>query len=258
MPTTHTPFRLGTCLGFILFSLAVQAQDLPLASVEAVPDGDAQRFDGIWSIMRPQGSDTNLTCHVPTTLISDGRGALVYRDIGGREIGFVVSDSGENTLWDGTDPQTAVWTGADSFILYAHRPDGSLATDNAMLYERCEAWPRESYAGAPTSDLTQFEGRWSEALPARRGGQPLEPQSTCDSPTTYTVAGASSLEAKFADGSSQTIEVEVRDGEIVFPNEGYPAAAVWVSPDRWHLHLSGIDRKPDWNLPIILERCPAE
>lgn len=257
MPKARMPLRFGTTLGFILFSLLAQAQELPMASMEAMNDGDASLFDGAWSIMRPEGSDTNLTCHLPTQLIAAGKDGLVYRDIAGNELGFVVSDAGENTLWAGSDPQTAVWTGPDSFVLYAHRPDGSLDTGNAMLYERCETWPRRSYDGAIAGNLAPFEGKWSETLPAKRGGQPPEVQSTCGSPTTYAVTGESTLEATFSDGQKSTIEVEVRDGETIFPNDGYPAAVIWVSPDRWHLHLSGIDRTPDWNLPIILERCPA-
>ena len=258
MSTTRRLSRLAISLGFILFSLAAQAQQLPTASIEAMPDGDAALFDGGWSIVRPAGSDSMLTCHLPTHLISDGKAALIYRDVAGRETRFTVSATDKNTLWTGEESQTAVWTGRNSFLLYPQKPEGGLNIDNATLFERCEIWPRRSYAGAIAGDLKPFEGQWRESLPAKRGGAPLDRHTSCDDPTTYSIVGESTLEMTAEGGEPQTIPVAVRDGETIFPNEGYPAAVIWISPDRWHLHLPGMDREPDWNLPIILERCPAE
>jgi hypothetical protein len=257
MPTTRLLSRLATSLGFILFSVVAQAQPLPMASIQAMPDGDASLFEGGWSIVRPEGSASLLTCHLPTHLIPDGNAALVYRDIAGREIRFSVTATAENTLWTGEESQTAVWTGTDSFLLYPHRPDGSINVDNATLFERCEVWPRQSYDGAVAGDLAPFVGDWRESLPADRGGAPLDRHTSCDDPTTYAIVGESTLEMTAEGDEPQTIPVEVRDGETIFPNEGYPAAVIWISPDRWHLHLPGMDRQPDWNLPIILERCPV-
>lgn len=257
-PLSRLAASLATSFAFTLFSLAAQAQQLPMASMEAMPDGDASLFDGSWSIVRPEGSNSLLTCHLPTQLIPDGKAALVYRDIAGRETRFTVSATAENTLWTGEESQTAVWTGSDSFLLYPHRPDGGLNLENATLFERCEIWPRQSYEGAVAGDLTPFVGQWRESLAPERGGAPLDRRTSCDDPTNYAIVGPSTLEMTAEGDTPQTIPVAVRDGETIFPNEGYPAAVIWVSPDRWHLHLSGVDRQPDWNLPIILERCPAD
>lgn len=257
MPTSRLLSRLATSLGFILFSVVAQAQDLPIASIEAMPDGDATLFEGGWSIMRPEGSASLLTCHLPTVLIPDGKDALIRRNLAGREDRFSVSATAENTVLGGDENQTAVWTGTDSFLLYPHRPDGGLDTENAMLFERCESWPRQSYEGAVAGDLAPFVGRWSESMPAERGGAPLQRLTGCDDATTYRIAGESTLEMRAKGMEPQTFAIEAQDGETIIPNEGYPAAVIWVSPDRWHLHQAGIDGKPDWNLPIILERCPA-
>lgn len=257
MPTPRLLSRLATSLGFILFSLVAQAQQPPIASIEAMPDGDATLFRGGWSIMRPEGSASLLTCHLPTHLIPDGKDTLIFRDVGGRETRLSISATFDNTYWGGDDPQTAVWTGTDSFLLYPHLSDGELDVDNVMLFERCESWPRQSYQGAVAGDLAPFVGQWQESLPGERGSAPLQRLIGCDEPTIYSIAGEAQLEMRAKDGDPQTIAVEIRDGETFFPNEGYPAAVIWVSPDRWHLHQAGMDRQPDWNLPIILERCPT-
>jgi hypothetical protein len=244
----------------VLLALAVgpiAAQDLPTTSVAGAEDGVASRFTGAWSAIRPTSDSTMLTCMVPTMIRSEAEGSVIYTDIGGRDCGFTVTDAGGQTIWTGAETQTSVWTGPDAFILYPYLRDGSLDLERGVLYERCEIWPRESYAGAAAGAVEPFVGNWSEALPAERGaGRPIEVQSSCDTPTTFAVAGEQAIVQTLPGQQPVTLQVAVRDGRTIFPNEGYTQTVIWVSPDRWHAHGLNIDGGTDWNLPVIFIRCP--
>lgn len=241
---------------FLALAALPAAAQTPTVGIPEVPNGDSRPFAGHWSVIRPGATQTLLTCMLPTVIESTA-GALAYRDIGGRTTAFTISAGDGQTLWAGSEPQTAVWTGLDSFILYPHLPDGSLDMEYAALHERCEIWPRKSYDDAVPGAVEPFEGRWAESLPAERGAGPsMVTQLNCDNPTIFTVASETSLQQTASGGEPLMVPVAARDGETIFPFENYPQTIIWVSPDRWHLHGLNIDRQTDWNLPVIFTRCP--
>jgi hypothetical protein len=238
---------------------AALAEELPTKSVAGAEDGVAARFSGAWSAIRPAAEDTMLTCMVPTIIRSEAEGSLIYTDIGGRDSEFAVSAGDGQTIWTGHETQTSVWTGPDAFILYPHLGDGSLDLARGLLYERCEIWPREDYAGAVPGAVEPFVGDWVESLPARRGaGRPIEALSTCDTPTRFTVAGEQAIVQTVEGQEPLTLPVAVQDDRTIFPNDGYTQTVIWISPDRWHAHGPNIDGDTDWNLPVIFTRCPTE
>jgi hypothetical protein len=240
----------------LALTLPPAAAQTPTVGVPDVANGDPSLFAGHWSVIRPGATETLLTCMLPT-VIETGDGTLAYIDIGGRKSDFTVSAGEGQTLWVGSEPQTAVWTGLDSFILYPHLPDGALDIEYAALHERCEIWPRKSYEGAVPGAVEPFAGRWAESLPAERGAGPsMVTELSCDNPTIFTVASETSLEQIASDGEPLMVPVTTRDGETIFPFDNYPQTIIWISPDRWHLHGLDIDRQTDWNVPVIFTRCP--
>lgn len=252
---TQSAFATALLLLATTLAIPVQAQT-PTVGIPEVANGDPALFAGHWSVIKPGATETLLTCMLPT-VIQSSDGTLAYRDIGGRTTDFTVSAGKGQTLWTGSEPQTAVWTGPDSFILYPHLPDGSLDMEYAALHERCEIWPRKSYEGAVAGAVEPFEGNWAESLPADRGAGPaFVTQLSCDNPTTFIVASETSLQQSSKSTEPLTIPVASRDGETIFPFENYQQTIIWVSPDRWHLHGLDIDRQTDWNLPVIFTRCP--
>lgn len=250
---------LAICLAGFLATPAVQAEELPLRGVAEVSNGTAAPFAGHWSIVRPGGSDSALTCSVPTVIDGGADNVLIYRGIADQPVEFTLAEQDGATLWQGSEAQMAVWTGSDSFILYPQGSDGAPLVDDAMLYERCVIWPRESYDGAVPGAVEPFAGAWFESLPADRGAGPESVAVTsCDNPVRFEVAGATSIRQVLADGGGGVYEVAAREGETILPNGRDTGVVIWVSPDRWHLHYPGMFVPIDWNLPTIFQRCPEQ
>jgi hypothetical protein len=256
---------LRLCLRLALLVFAAlpagiaSAGDLPTRSVPGAIDGDATRFVGAWSAIRPTVETSNLTCGAPTLIRAEDTDMLVYTDIGGRdtEIGIAAGDG--KTFWAEQIPYVSVWTGPDSFLLSPRLADGTLDPARAFLYERCEIWPRKDYEGAVAGAVEPFAGAWSEALPPERGGgRPIVSQVGCDVPTRFEVTGPDRIAQHIEGREPLELKVGTRDGRTIFPNDGYTQTVIWVSPDRWHLHGLNIDGGTDWNLPVIFTRCPAE
>ena len=248
---------LAIVLGLASSVHAAHAQ-LPTVGSPDVPNGVAELFVGNWSVVRPEGSNSLLTCMLPTIIDADGAGGLVFEGITNRNLPFGVAAADGATAWQGAEPQTAVWTGPDSFILYPHLPDGALDVEFAMLYERCEIWPRSSYPGAVAGDVAPFAGAWLESLPAERGaGRPIVPQGSCADPVRFAVEGDSAIRQTMTGQDDLVIPVAAEGDLTTFPNEGFTGVVIWVSEDRWHLHYPDIDGKTNWNLPVNFTRCPT-
>jgi len=121
-----------------------------------------------------------------------------------------------------------------------------------------QLFPRSGYDGAPNGQVAPFVGRWGMKFPEPEGTIVSAVIVGCETPIAIEAVDDTNIRYVSPNGPPSEFEVFEFEGRTTWYPAGAPTfIAVWLDPDRFHLHTTDMGRA-DWDNPRLMYRCPAD